>query len=73
MFSLDYLKPIRILAKVDKIWIHNPNPIVVHPLWDLWVVGGKSLCEWDPWEWEWLPIPYYREDNKPISILKYFV
>ena len=43
------LKPIRILAKVDNIWILDPNPNVVHPWWDLWVVGKKPLCEleWD--------------------------
>ena len=39
------LKPIRILAKVEKGWVLDPNPDDVHPWWDLWVVGKKSLCE----------------------------
>ena len=39
------LKPIRILAKVDKIWILDPDCNVVRPWWDLWVVGKKTLCE----------------------------
>ena len=33
------------VAKVDKIWILDPYPNIVHPWWDLWVVGKKPLCK----------------------------
>ena len=32
------LKPIIILAKVDKVWVPDLYPNDVHPWWDLWVV-----------------------------------
>ena len=69
------LKPIRILAKVDKIWILDPDPNVVHPWWDLWVVGKKPLreLEWDPREWKWLPTSYFGEDVRPKPFFQYSV
>ena len=69
------LKPIRILAKVDKIWILDPDPNVVHPCWDPWVVGQKPLCEleWDPGEWNWLPTSYFGEDVRPMPFFQYSV
>ena len=69
------LKPIRILAKVDKIWILDPDPNVVHPWWDLWVVGKKPLCEleWDPGEWKWLPTSDFGEDVRPKPFFQYSV
>ena len=69
------VKPIRILAKLDKIWILDLDPNVVHPWGDLWVVGKKPLCEleWDPREWKWLPTSYFREDVRPKPFFHYSV
>ena len=66
------LKPVTILAKVDKIWIIDPDPNVVNPLWDLWVAEKNPLCEliWDPREWTWLPTSYFGEDVRLIPFFK---
>ena len=39
------LKPITIITKVDTTWILYLDPNIVHPWWDLWVMGKKLLCE----------------------------
>ena len=69
------LKPIRIIAKVDKIWILDLDPNIDHSWWDLWAVGRKPLRElkWDPGEWKWLPTSYCGEEFKPILFLQYSV
>ena len=48
------LKPIRILAKVDRVWVLDPYPTDGHSWWDIWVVGEKPLgeLEWDLRKWK---------------------
>ena len=69
------LKPVTILAKVDKIWIIDPDPNVVNPWLDLWLLGKKLVCEleWDPMEWTWLPTSCLGEDVRTILVFQYSV
>ena len=62
------LKLVRIVVEVDKIQVIDPDPNVVNPLWDLWIVGEKPLCEfsWDLGEWTWLSTSYFGENVWPI-------
>ena len=41
------LKPIKILAKVDKIWVVDPDSNDVHLWWDLWVVRKNHYLNWN--------------------------